>query len=582
MPSIPLTNKQVRERAFSSSGFQVTPKTVGDLSGTLKAAQGLVGEADKIYQEKQRRDAAKQKLIQQERDKAERIELDAFETKARDLRNRMTHDRQGGFLTLRGKNTTKSVDTYNEQFDSHLQGMIDELGNDSLKSKAALIRDKYKSEFNKTINEHTFKEMERYDDEQTEANLASLKQDAVLNYQTAAPAAAVQRAKQLISGVKDEKGNVIQAGYAQRKGMSRAEEKSMLLGATTEIHSGVINQLLNNKQEKEAKLYLEKVKKMKEIDADTIIKLEEALNVAEVENASIRVVDGIMGRIESGELTEAQAKAQIRQQFGTDKADERDESIRRLDARMEEYKDIQAQNRAEKLEKLKTQIDQYNSLDQIPPSEKAQMSKEHLKRLQEYAKLRPKGGPTTDPVIYNRLREMAANPALQKSFLREDPFKYFTKLDDQDYNEILDLRAGLLKGDKKTQEKITKIASDTQVIRGVMSKLNISSDKAKGSFQLAVIKEANDYMRKNNLKEISNEDLEDIAYGLGRKVDVAWSFSDKRVHELTQEDKIDYPSEFIDAVSKKLGRSIDLKNDKDRLMTRKYYLNYIKNLDKRR
>jgi len=413
MPTIPSSrSNQVRRQAFSSGGFNAKVPTAPSRMNELQVVADTVNNLGAI--------------ALKEEQKAEAIELDAFESALRDEKNRQLHDKDNGFYNQRGKNSLDNFKNYDDGYGSFIEERLGAIGNQSLKEKASLIAQKYKGSFNKDLNVHTAREMERYDDEQTQANISSVVNDAVLNYD--APVnQSLMKVEAYISGEKTPDGKqLIKPGYAQRKGMSREEEQQALTKAYSAIHEGRIMRAIENGDNLLARDMYEALKAKdarkgkgspKELSAESISKLDRIVRGVAVKGESEAIVSKLNPELDYNASLEA-----IRNDPRAKDTEVRDAAIQRYKLRFQEEK--VAKNFAENAyfqklgDKLMTDPANFN----LTPEDMSKLSFSQQRQLMaaKSEALRASQGHTkkSDIAEYDRLMSLSSSElAKEKVFL---------------------------------------------------------------------------------------------------------------------------------------------------------------------
>jgi len=520
MPRIPTSGRQVEQQALRTGGFN-TRAPVTDFSSTLGALADVASTVGRIED--------------QERAKVEASELDAFESKLRDEKNRALHDKEVGFLNKKGKTTLENFKGYQENYKKFADEGLKGLGSESLRNKAQRLVSRYNSDVDRSLNNHTSVEMQRHDDSQTQANLNSVTNDAVLNYKDKSIASnSIAKAKEYISGAVDGNGNVLKVGYAQRKGMSKAEEKEMLLDASTRIHSGIIQQALNNNEDLLAKDYFDQAKKRKEINAKAVTQIDGIINAHHIKGESQRQTDTIISEDKS--LSDSLADAR-----SIKDPELRDATVRRVRDRWNEKDFIRKDETFRRGNDLKEQIDQFGTMDHVPEAEKMGLTKKKRKLIEEYSSLMSRGvEPKTDPIAKQDLFLMASTPETRDKFLKTDLTDYITRLSRSDYNKFLDMRRDIQQGGSKYNPEFGKFLSDSQTINNTMTEVGISNKKKRAQFTNMVQDRAIEWQRRNQKKDIPQDELKKISDSLATEVTVEGFFfdSNKRLFEVSSKDSI--------------------------------------------
>lgn len=536
MPQIPISNRQVRQQTTSLSGLNIKTPLTGVTPGATQAAAGLINESISVF-EKMKNDA-------------EEVELGAFKAELRKKQDELVHDKETGFYRRRGKDTTMSYDQYSGDYKKFIEEKVKGLGSDSLKKKASLIAADYELDYDRQLNDHTAKEMERYDDEQTEVNLEAIRNHAVLNYKE------MGRSSSKIRESLDDQDAQIEM-YAKRKGMSPEQVADLKLKKKSQLHYGVVNQALSNEEDQLAKDYYNEAKKNGEIDADTAAKLDQI-----IENSSLR---GNAQRLTSNILSKNETIGAAMEEVYKIKDPKLQDEVRsRVRERWEENKYIQKEQDRTEFESVVADLEKFKSLDHLSEEERLRIPEKKKKLLDRAKRVISKGGDfNTDPEVYQDLMLMASRPETRSAFLQTDINEHLVELSTADRHKLIGMQKDIREGKgTKHQDEFGQFLSDVQTINGTMDELEIKDKAERAKFTRLVQERAINWQKTNNKKNIPQDELRKIADSFGAEVKVKGFFWDskKKLYEVTPTDEVVVPPEFIEEVKKRysaLGKPYD-------------------------
>jgi len=520
MPRVPQSRRQVKSRAVNAPQSNIRR----DVVGTANSA----GAIQKIGQDVGGALQSLENINQRNLDIADKTELDRRETQLRDYNNEILHGdgtkENPGFLKTKGRNTVDSYKEVNKKLADFLENQDkDEEVNASprVKERMQEIAKQYQVSLDKSMDIHTGQEMDAYHTEQTKSNLASIQNDAVLNYMDHGKVGA---------SLKEQQNKI--SLYAKEKGLSPEATKDMQLQASTSLSEGVINRALNNDQDRLAKEWFKQNKET--MTADSQSKMEKILHGASVKGDSQRATDDIMSANAGlGDSLEAARKIKD--------PEVRDATVTRVRNRWNEQEQVKKQKTKDDFSKVVETIEAMGSIDKVPMEEKQSWNAKKKKAVEKSLALISKGAqPTTDPVVQQDLMIMASDPSTRQKFLDTDINEHAHELSSGDRKQLLGMQNDLRKGDSKAEAKIGRFQTDTQLMNGTLDELEISDKADRAKFRSQVTEQANQWMQDNGKSHIPNRELKQIADRFGAEVTVKGFFfnSDKKLFKVKDDDVI--------------------------------------------
>lgn len=503
MPKIPTSQRQVITRAQNLGQQRVGGVAdTGDL-GTLQAANTFVNTVSGIADKWQR--------------DADQTELTAYKTRLRDYRNKVMHDKDSGFMNVRGKDSAEMYMDYKKEYDDFVGKEVDGMSS-RLKEQAFQMGESYKVDIDNQMNQHTSREMERYSDDVFKVGLNSLTENAKLNWKTPKVGESLMEQKELI------------AEYAQRKGLGPEQIKALELQESSKFHESLITQAVNNGEDELASQYYKSAMEMEQIDGSTKEKLDKILNVSSVLGKSQRESARIFS-----EYSDDMGKA-LEEARKIKDPEIQDATVRRIKNRFQEQKAIIADRQNKNFNDASQMLEQSGDIDSIPRTLMSELNSSDIRRLEQRSRqIRMGIEPVTDFERYYELRLMASNPNTREKFLQMNLMKERNHLDNTHFERLISLQDGVRKGSSKALKEIRGIRSNNQIAKDTLKAAGIDNDKSVVNFARKLDEIVIDWKQDNPDKPLPPNFVQDAANGLATKVitDVGtfWD-TEKRVFEL--------------------------------------------------
>lgn len=513
MPRIPVSQRQVRQGVSRLPGSRVSAPLVGTRGRELQALSNTVGQVTTAITG-----------IEKAQFDAEEIESDAVAQRMRDEANRSYHDSVSGFKTVKGKDASMSYDTFLSDFDDSIDKEVSTLGSESLKEKARLKVQRIKEGYKRQLDSHVYKELEAYDDNQTTTNLNSLTNDAKLNY--------------LEFGVTDSKVNEALADQAsiiqkfgERKGYSKEQIGELRLGKSSELHSAVIVQALNNGELLLAKDYYKRAKERKEIDGNTVARLDKVMHGSTVKGESQLQATEIMSR-NLGLKGSLDAARDIKD------PEVQDATVRRIKTRLNEEKLVRQENEKASFQSIINEMEATKQIDHLPQEELDALPEKKKKVMNKLMSYISKGHqPPTDPLVYSDLSVISSDPSLEAKFLETDINDFAHKLSTSDRHRFLAKQEALRKGKPDKDRK--GLFSMNQRVSNALAGFGVSDKKQQAQFRYAVDQEVRNIQDKTG-KELTPDETDDLITKMYMDVEVGgkvWD-PDKKFYQVQPDEQV--------------------------------------------
>lgn len=398
-----------------------------------------------------------------------------------------------GALNLHGKDALSLTNDYSQKFDDYTNTIMTGMTPDQ-QMLYGKIRAQQKEDLTGTLEKHTYSETQAYNDDVVKSGIAVNRDEAVLNYQD----------PQKIAQAIDMQQRLIRDN-ASKKGLPPEEVQQQLEAVTSDTHQAVINRLLANQQDVQAKAYFDAHKD--QISGADATVLEKSLEEGNLRAQSQKFVDGM----ESKNLTPQQAIDQIKTIDDPKLRDAVNERYKQDDL---EKKRLVADNQVQLYQGAYNTMTQAKSLDAIPPNVMRALTPSQQDSLKSsYKQLIEGVPPTTDPARYYAIdKQIASDPvAFQKRNLMEDqPF-----LAPNVFQKFADMQKDSQKGNSKT---LDGYMSDKAVVDGVLTQNGIdptakpSNNTGKQAAQFrSMVDTQVQQLEAQTGKKASNEDIRNIS-----------------------------------------------------------------------
>lgn len=446
------------------------------------------------------------KVHDQERQMANQMVVDEFNSKLTQAKNKLIFDPENGLMARRGKDAFGAPEEFDERYKKEVEGLQGMLSNDEQRFMAQKLINNHKDDLDGNIQRHVFGETKRYDDESTKASIDAAKDDAVYNFQMPG---------KVQESLKAQHDLIVR--YGQRNGLSEQDPQlqAMLKDAVAKTHSGVIDRMLATGDDLKAQHYFDQIKGDIH-DKETLVGLEKALEEGSIRGESQRLTEKFMAghsmaqaleaakNIENPKLKDA-TRDRIQREFALQETARRDSQ--------EKYH-MKALNI---LDQSKGDIDlvmkdpSWRSLDQGARD-----------GLMRYARLKAEGGsPSTDWNEFYNLKTLASVPDTRQKFLQTNLMEYRNKMADPEFKQLIDLQTSLRKGDGKAASHLDGFRSDQEIVNSVLAdagfdlraKPGTDEVKAVNLFKAAVDKEVMKAQQRSG-KKVTNDEIKRIADNL--------------------------------------------------------------------
>lgn len=338
------------------------------------------------------------------------------------------------------------------------------LTTDTQRQAFAQIKSSHWRELNAAVQTHVAAERQQYDAQVTDTYLASERNAAIENY--ADPARVALAVENQQAAITDHLNRI----YNRQIPPGLLEQQKA--GAASATFVGVIDRMLANENDLQAKAYYDRVKD--QIQGEARTKIEQALEAGSARAESQRRADTILARSKSlgDAMQEVRGIQDAKVRDMTEDRVKRDFAERAADkratdeARMQEATNI---------------IERTRDFTKIPPSMLVNLSIEERKSLRDYAeKLQdPYANINTDWPTYYMLKSLASAEGTRDKFLTTNLLAYRSRLSNADFKSLIDTQASLRNGEVTHDAELGHYRTQEQVIRGSLVQAGVVGAGAK-------------------------------------------------------------------------------------------------------
>lgn len=371
-------------------------------------------------------------ILAEERDKADDAAILEAENKLARVEQTLLYGEQGA-LSRKGKDSFELPELVDADFEKQASEIAKTMRTPKQQAAFNRIRANRGLNISATIHRHVHGERQAWE--------ASELKDGVLNGVNAAVANALDPRR-----VGEELTAVVARieKHGPRAGMSPEAVKAAVAGAKTDIHTGVIERLLANGNDRAAKVYFEETKG--QIAGTAIERVEKALEVGTLRGEAQREADKIL--LAGGTFAEQRARAKA-----IEDPKLRDEVLGRIEH------EGQVREREERDRKETAAVDGYNIIDRtgtttaIPPAMWAAYDGSTRSAMLSYAKQKAAGAdPETNSAVYYGYLQMATNQSAD--FAKTNLLENRHQLSDSDFKQLAGLQLSIRQGNKEAAAKV--------------------------------------------------------------------------------------------------------------------------------
>lgn len=488
MPTVPrLNGPQVQQAAMPNARFEANAGAgaFGDL-GTKQlttAAVDTVGVVDKVYRE--------------EKAKADDTVVKKAYADMLKASNTLRWDPDSGAFGKKGKDAFGVPDEYGKRFDDSAAEIEKGLSNDDQKRMFNEMRQKMRVDFDADLQKHVFMEKGKYELEVTDNAIKAEQDNAILNYHDPEKVAqSLELQKSLL------------VDHAQKNGKSAEWLQQQTALITGKTHEGIINRMIQNGNDMEAKNYFEAHKD--EMSGSDIGQMEKVVHAASTKAEAVRITDELMAKYSN--MGDALKDPRVKKL--------EDEDLRlALEDRIQNQYGVKERARAMKAENLLRNatdiVEKSGDYTKVPPQIVAQLDMGQRRTLQAYAKAVSEGDQiATDWSRYYELKTMASSPELANKFAQTNLLTERMRLGNTEFKELMNLQTSMRNKDGKSDDELKGIRTRTQIINDALAAADIDPTPKQGTKDAERVNQLRRRMDEidqayftQNKKRMSNEEL---------------------------------------------------------------------------
>lgn len=297
----------------------------------------------------------------EEKQKADSLAVTDADAQLAEWENSRLYDPQSGALNTRGKDSFELPDTVMEEYRQFISGIEAGLGNDAQREAFRKLSQARGLDIDRTIQRHVASEYRQYDQQATDAALASSLEAAAEHYTDS----------DRINTELTRQRSYIMA-QAARTGEPAEVTNLRIAEAESATHVAVIDRILADKDYERAQEYYEVMGD--HINASVKPQIESALNTGRIRGESQAKADTL---VEEGKTRE-EALSEARD---IEDPELRDETVRRVNTRYDEIQAVEAEAERLSIDNAVDLITNGGSVDDIDPLQWNAMDQETRSQL---------------------------------------------------------------------------------------------------------------------------------------------------------------------------------------------------------
>lgn len=477
MPQVPTYQRQVTTQNLPNMRVETTISK--EQLGAGEAYTNMTNEALKI---------------------AEQAKKDADHAAFKDAQKKMLDfenvflwgdDKNQGAFTKVGKDSfglKKQLDeAYGKQFDA----VMGTLTNDSQRKLFQDSSQNMKMSMDQSIMRHISAETTKYLDSSSKAYVESETGAAIQNYQDP------DRVDKSILGITNETMK-----FAERKGFGEDQTKNLLKDNLSNVHIGIIDRMIKNKDDVAAKQTYDRVQG--QIDPEKKGALEANLQMSSMLGFTQRFVDDVRRR----KLSESEALNEARKITDPNK-------------RSAAEKEVVHQYGLEKQAHSNEQTDYFNRITDEFDQSGGKVNMDLLMKLDSEKRMMFKSYQDRNPVLDDtklayQLNEKAMNPKTREQFLNYEFIEFKGKLNKENYDKLYNLQTDIKSGKLDTLKNLDGAYKDVELATAMYQGAGFSKKDTEkfGKFKAAFDDAMSNYKKTTNKTFVDNEQVRIIVNGL--------------------------------------------------------------------
>lgn len=372
---------------------------------------------------------------------------------------------QSGALNRMGKDSFTTPEDVQSSWNKATADIMSGLTNDTQRMVVDRMAKGRFGEMNGQVQQHLATQRDRYDQETTDGLVKQESDLALKNYQQ----------PDLVEGSIARQQEALTAYASRHSGLPDGWLKQRIAQVTSQTYTGVIHQLIDDKNMLAAKSYF--ADHESDISGSDAGPLRVALKQGSILGAAQQASDSIMSHY----TNDAAAYAEAKQIQDPEVREATTQQIQREIARREKSISDAGEQISQQAVNI---IQQTHNWQSVPTSIWSQLKVSQRGELVDYAK-KLSGGEAvkTDLQTYYDLRTQASTPALQDQFLKLNLPDYINKLSPTDFEEITGIQASLRQNDGKSIAKLDGYRTVDQVVKDGLNGAGINPNPKGGTDQ---------------------------------------------------------------------------------------------------
>lgn len=401
---------------------------------------------------------------------------------------------------FRGGEAMKGMDHVQQGWGQGLDEIKKGLSNEEQRRAFERISANRWESLNKHQQLYAAKESQVFDRESTDSAIQSYRNIGLTNYQDDAS----------IDEALGQQDAAFSA-YMQRQGRSEADPevrvgRMKLMG---EMHAAVIDRMLSNGQDLDAKKYFERRREAGQIPAEFATKIEKGLRASSILGEANRQASSILETNGGSERKALEAARKI------EDPEVMQHTVREVKLRFQERENEKRKFEENRFLRATQLLEKHKDLAKIPFYNDLPMNERNAidNRLEQ---LRTGKKPTTDWNSFYKLKTIAADPDGRNEFARLNLLTYRDKMADSEFKELVDLQASVRNGDDKAKKVLDGFRSDNQIVNDALSAAGFdpkSDEETYAQFRRSVDQEVMSYQERSGRKA-TNKEIQEVVDNL--------------------------------------------------------------------
>jgi hypothetical protein len=372
-------------------------------------------------------------------------------------------DAKAGLLAQRGKNAIGAAQSVYADYDKQVSEIAAGLANEYQRQAFNQRATRFRMEMARRVESHVAGETVAYEKAMTTAQIENSAAAAIANYDDP-------------DRVRLELSNQTAAIVKSLEGQDPAVVKAAVEKASGVTHVGIIERMIANGKDEQAKAYFDANKGL--IPGDKLADMEAKIEQVGALGRGQRIADGLMALTAS----ESDAVNRVRQDVSDPKV--RDIAITEIKQRWAEKRRVEADQNQELFNSAWRQLENAGGqVDRIQRAGWTQLAPDQQEALERRAEqLRERKEPVMDDATwarYDAIRMQAINPETQAEFLRRDLLLERHNLPAAEFRQLYDMQQSMRqqavngRGGEKAEKLLAGIRTSDQVANDALAAVGL-------------------------------------------------------------------------------------------------------------